>query len=176
MTPAETETATALYYTLSTIAQTLAGALAILVAVVLFRLATLKGESEAARTFLQQRGINMHRGWPVLRDTGPEAFAAHVEGEQRYGDMRPDHDLWRSAVVAHGAYAQWGRINRGLIVTLTATVTDMALCFIALPFVPRIVWWGPATGAVLIVTVGLGIICLGLYVRLIAAMVRRPAD
>jgi hypothetical protein len=52
----------ALYYTLSTIAQTLAGALAILVAVVLFKLAALKQIIEESTGTFHVRSIDMKQG------------------------------------------------------------------------------------------------------------------
>jgi hypothetical protein len=55
---------TALYYTLSTIAQTLAGALAILVAVVLFRLTTFPKAIELAKDVLLSKDL-------TLRNIGP---------------------------------------------------------------------------------------------------------
>lgn len=50
--------AQAIYYTLSTIAQTLAGALAILVAAVLFKLSSLSKERELAADILRNNGID----------------------------------------------------------------------------------------------------------------------
>jgi hypothetical protein len=50
---------TALYYTLSTIAQTLAGALAILVAVILFRLSALKQTIDENRQVSAMRNIDV---------------------------------------------------------------------------------------------------------------------
>ncbi len=104
---------TALYYTLSTIAQTLAGALAILVAVVLFKLSALAKEHEASADILNQHSVD-------------------------------------------------------------ADVVDIAACFIGLPFTPRLASspWAPC---LLVFTVGLGIVCLLLYVWLIVAIVRKPA-
>ncbi len=65
----------ALYYTLSTIAQTLAGALAILVAVVLFKLAALNKAIETAKESLQDLGTDEGITWPILRDQGVKALA-----------------------------------------------------------------------------------------------------
>ena len=67
----------------------------------------------------------------------------------------------------------WGRINRRLYITLGATVTDLSLCVIALPFTLQIANHQAAL-VVRAKPVLLGIICLGLYVWLIAAIVRRP--
>lgn len=167
---------TALYYTLSTIAQTLAGALAILVAVVLFRLSALKQTIDESREVFAMRNIDVSLGWPILLAQGLEPFLTHLETTQSVGKVGPSTEIARAAVSAHRAYRDWGRINQRLYVTLSATVTDMGLCFIALPFTPRIACSQSATWAVLGTAIGLGITCLGLYVWLIAAMVRRTAD
>jgi hypothetical protein len=47
----------ALYYTLSTIAQTLAGSLAVLVAFVLFRLSALDKDIVLVKTMLRERSL-----------------------------------------------------------------------------------------------------------------------
>jgi len=62
----------ALYYTLSTIAQTLAGALAILVAAVLFRLSSLSKERELAADILRNNGIDPDIYLPMARDRGQD--------------------------------------------------------------------------------------------------------
>jgi hypothetical protein len=167
--------AQALYYTLSTIAQTLAGALAILVAVVLFRFTMLRTLIEEAKDTFRSYSADPAVYWPVVRDSGYDAMADRVRDDTR-SILHHNRDLRRACDAAVTAYRDWGRINTRLYLTLAATVTDMGLCFIALPVVPRISCSAPATWAALIVAVGLSLACLGLYVWLIAAMVKRPAD
>lgn len=164
----------ALYYSLSTIAQTLAGALAILVAVVLFKLAALSKAIEEGKDFLLERHADAARSWPILRDSGFEALAHYLETERSYGDIRPDF-TWRVCEAAHTAYKDWGLIKGRLYAGLGSSVADIGICFVALPFTPQIASskWAPY---LLALTVGLGIVCLLLYVWLIVAMVRRPAD
>ena len=70
---------TALYYTLSTIAQTLAGALAILVAAVLFKLSSLTKERELAADTFRAFSIDPDIYLPMARDQGYEAMAARVQ-------------------------------------------------------------------------------------------------
>ncbi len=57
----------ALYYTLSTIAQTLAGALAILVAVVLFRLTVFDRQIETVKIVLRSVSLDPIKYWPIPR-------------------------------------------------------------------------------------------------------------
>jgi len=54
-------------------------------------------------------------------------------------------------------------------------VITIALCFIALPFTPRLAA-SQSVLCFLAIAVGLGVVCLLLYVWLIVATVRRPAD
>jgi hypothetical protein len=167
---------TALYYTLSTIAQTLAGALAILVAVVLFRFSTLGRVIEDGKAEMRARNIDPTQAWPVLRAGGFDALVDYLETKLNWSNVRNHGPLRTASERAYTAYRDWGRINQRLYATLAATVTDMALCFIALPFTPRIACSAPGTWTVLILAVGLGLTCFGLYVLLIAAMVGRPTD
>jgi len=165
---------TALYYTLSTIAQTLAGALAILVAAVLFKLSSLTKERELAADTFRAFSIDPDIYLPMARDQGYEAMAARVQ--EKSGWVITQIDLLRRACsAATTAYETWGRINLRLYAALGATVVDISACLVALPYTPSLVGCGWATH-VIWTTVGLSIICLLLYVWLIVAMVRRPAD
>jgi lipopolysaccharide export LptBFGC system permease protein LptF len=87
--------------------------------------------------------------------------------------VTPTSDIGQNAQAAHGAYRDCGRINLRLYATLATTVVAIGLCFIALPFTPKLAVssWAPR---ILILSVGLGIVCLLLYVWLIYAMVKRP--
>lgn len=128
---------TALYYTLSTIAQTLAGALAILVAVVLFKLAELSKMIDTAKATLASHSVDPARFWPTLRDEGHEGLIKRIETDL-HQELRQNALLRRDSVAAYTAYQDWGRINRRLYVTLGATVAAIGVCFGALPFTPRI--------------------------------------
>jgi hypothetical protein len=64
----------ALYYTLSTIAQTLAGALAILVAAVLFKLSALARERELVAELFDTHGIDADVYLPMARAQGYDAM------------------------------------------------------------------------------------------------------
>jgi hypothetical protein len=114
--------------------------------------------------------------WPVLRAGGFEALVEYLETKLNWSNVGNHAPLRTASERAYIAYRDWGRINRRLYVTLAATVTDMALCFIALPFTTRLACSAVGTWTVLIVAVGLGLTCFGLYVLLIAAMVARPTD
>src|SRR6266851_2250148 len=164
----------ALYYTLSTIAQTLAGALAILVAAVLFRLSSLSKERELAADILRNNGIDPDIYLPMARDRGYEAMAARVQEVSGLVITQTDF-LRRACAAATAAYKTWDRINLRLFTALGATAGDIAACLVALPYTPSLVGSGWST-PVIWTTVGLSIICLLLYVWLIVAMVRRPSE
>jgi hypothetical protein len=172
MTAAETETATALYYTLSTIAQTLAGSLAILVAAVLFKLSSLSREQELAADTLRSNNIDPDFYLPIARKQGYDAMAEQVH--TRTGWIISGHEgVRRACAAATAAYETWGSINLRLYAALATTVVATGVCFITLPFTPKLAAspWAPR---ILILSVGLGIVCLLLYVWLIYAMVKRP--
>ncbi|MGH7485119.1 MAG: hypothetical protein ACREMY_05860 [bacterium] len=165
----------ALYYTLSTIAQTLAGALAVLVAVVLFKLSSLSKEQEVAAEILHEHGVDADVYLPIARKRGYDAMVA--EALTRGGlNIAPIQRVRRACAAATAAYKTWGRINLPLYIALGFTVLDIALCFIALPYVPNLARSQCGACVILALAVGLGIICLGLYVWLIVSMVKRPAD
>jgi hypothetical protein len=159
--------ATALYYTFSTIAQTLAGALAVLVAFSLFGLAKLDEAIE--------RGRGSVGGYKDWQKHWKALLADDVEGFEKSVGVRVDDASSRTRM--HGAYVaadQRPRILDALRRALAATVADIALCFIALPVTPSlasrtILAWSTAGMAVAV-----GIVCLLLYWQLIAAMVIRP--
>jgi hypothetical protein len=165
----------ALYYTLSTIAQTLAAALAVLVAFVLFRLSALDRRIDLAKDILRRRslGLPYEQTWPVLRDQGMRALVGFLTNQEQPAPLH--HSEERACDAAHAAYQTWGVILHRLYTTLTVTVVAIAFCFVALSFTRHIVW-SPFATHVLAASVALGIVCLFLYVWLIAAMVRRPAD
>ncbi len=86
----------ALYYTLSTIAQTLAGALAVLVAIVLFKLSALATAIETGKNALRSEGIDLTTYWPIMRDQGYEALADRLMEDSRT-DIRRTVRLRRNA-------------------------------------------------------------------------------
>jgi len=166
----------ALYYTLSTIAQTLAGALAVLLAVVLFRYTALLTVMEAAKVDLRVRNINVDKAWPILREGGVVALDKHLKEEQHYTSGFRGGGPGVTMEAAHRAYQDWGRINLRLYLVVGTAATDIAFCFLALPFTPRIGSTPWLARAVIAGTCGLGIVCMALFVWLIVGMVKRPAD
>ena len=161
--------ATTLYYTFSTIAQTLAGARAVLVAFTLFGLAKLdeairKGQAELLRY------SQWPKRWEALRAGGLKGLEDDIGADVTELYLRiAYHEASVSAGLRPG-------ILRALRIALAATVVDIALCFIALPCTPNLAGlpflaWGAAG-----VSAALGIACLWLYWRLIAAMVDRPVE
>jgi hypothetical protein len=72
---------TALYYTLSTIAQTLAGALAVMVAFVLLRLKDLEDNVGSGQAVLVSKSgtVPFAESWPlgVIRTAGPGLSRGH---------------------------------------------------------------------------------------------------
>ena len=145
----------ALYYTLSTIAQTLAGALAVLVAFVVFWLSTVDADIRKARSFLNSRLTNRDPAtlWTELAEKGVQALDALIEARtaQKLGNWaHPTEQL--DLATAYEGYQKRRRVTRRLYVALGCS---------------RL-----ATISLLSVAVVLALTCLGLYVGLILALVR----
>lgn len=156
---------TALYYTFSTIAQTLAGALAVLVAFALFRVARLdeaitRGQDELLRY------SQWPMRWEALRIGGLEALEKDLGAPVTEPHLRI---AYREASIAAGLRP---RVLGALRIALGATVVDIGLCFIALPFTPILVRRPGLAGTTAGLAVALGLLCLVLYWRLIATMVK----
>jgi hypothetical protein len=161
---------TALYYTFSTIAQSLAGAFAVLAAFALFRLSSLERDVTNAQGLLKNLSSN-DGAWSVLRDCGFDALKEFLKLE---------HGTWSKPDVAvhcagHTAWRAWQTIRVWLYLTLVATVLDIGLCIAALPFVPRLVCAVAWAWTVLVSALVLSAACLLLYTGLVIIMVR-PRD
>lgn len=100
--------------------------------------------------------------WPILRDKGPAALRDRLRVK---GELLRLPETWKTCIGAQSAWAFRVKVTRVLYTTLGFTVIDMAACFVALPLTPQIACSGYTGGGVLSFTVGLGTICLSLYVR-----------
>jgi hypothetical protein len=158
----------AIYYTLSTIAQTLAGALAVLVAFVLFRMADLDRALVAGRITLRGQEAYYPQTWKMLAEEGPEAVKKFFVGKATL--TVPDLEAIEAA---HRAMLTRRALSPLLRGTVLFTASDIALCFFALPFAPRIAYSRAATWVILSLAIVLGIICLLLFVSLIYVVVNR---
>jgi hypothetical protein len=167
---------TALYYTLSTIAQTLAGALAVMVAFVLFRLAGIEEVIGVGLEPLKarERKVPYSETAPILKKQGWEALRKLLI--ESGDELATDTLAPRILAAAHLAWTFRARTAFWLKLSLGFSILDIALCFAALPFTPRIVCSPLATGAILTLAVGLGIASLVLYWRLIWTILGRIAD
>jgi len=165
--------ANALYYTLSTIAQTLAGALAVMVAFVLFRLGGIEEVIGVGLNVLKarERKALYAETAPILKKQGWEALRKLLV--ERDDELAGDTDAPRIFRAAHVAWRFRAQTAFWLKLSLGSSILAIALCFAALPFTPRIVSSPLATGAVLTLAVGLGIASLVLYWRLIWTILRR---
>lgn len=164
--------ANAIYYTLSTIAQTLAAALGILVAAVLFKLASLARERDQAGKTLDAYGIDADYYLPIAERSGHDAMLDAIH-EKTEPSRSTNEAIRRACAAAATIFQDWGRINLRLYIALGATVVDIAICLVALPNTKDLLDSGLAP-RVVYGTVTLSFVCLLLYVWLIAAMVRRP--
>ena len=166
---------TALYYTLSTISQTLAGALAVMVAFVLLKLPVMDSDIRRARLYLGQweEIVPLRETWAMLLAGGVAPLAASEPGKRigaAFGD--PHRHMLEDGRIA------WQRrpgIARLLYAGLVVSAITIAFCGVALARVPSYLNSPPWPGRVLAVSVALLIVCLILYAALIVAIVgRRP--
>src|SRR6266436_1003372 len=91
--------ANAIYYTLSTIAQTLAGALAVLVAFILFRLGRLDGAVTTGQANIQARATDWVPLWKSLL-ADPDALHARMRAQSNWDSPQ----LWDALYSAHTAF------------------------------------------------------------------------
>jgi hypothetical protein len=168
--------ATALYYTFSTIAQTLAGAFAVLAAFVLFRLPAIeKTISSALDQFARYKQyIQPEEVLRIVLDEGFDALERRmrtIEKERNTHFFGVDDSI-RGHVA--GIRFWWRRRKsalRWLRLALITTAITIALCFIVLPNVPALscsVGW---SRVVVVTIVVLSLTCLVMYYRLIAALI-----
>jgi len=147
---------TALYYTLSTIAQTLAGALAVLVAIVLFNFTRIDDALNTRDSFPHAK---------ILRERGMRGLQAWLKGN---GIPFNDEARFR-ATRYFNAYLARPRLFKALGFTLW----DVGFCFVALPFTRAIACSQILSVVVLSSASGLAIICLFFYWKLVSSLVER---
>ena len=159
----------AIYYTLSTIAQTLAGALAVLVAFILFGLGRLDGAVTTGQANIQARATDWMPLWFALLDD-PDALHARMRPQSNWDSPQ----LWDALYSAHAAVYRRPRLSRVFSWALICSVVDIGLCFLALPFASRLACSKWAASLSLGAIVCIGIVCLALYTRLIFVVVEPP--
>jgi len=162
---------TALYYTFSTIAQTLAAGFAVLAAFVLYRLQGIETEfSQANSVFAQlDEYITMEEIWRVLLTEGFESLDAQLSAIEKERYM----GLYTRSLLEHPSrsvllwWPIWKVTVRWLRVSLWTTVMDVGWCFVALPCVPYLAAspWLAWTSSVVAVIAGL--VAISVYTRVI---------
>jgi hypothetical protein len=157
-----------IYYTLSTIAQTLAGALAVLVAFVVLKLSALDGAIGNALYEIQSRHVAWDTIWAALGKSGMEGM------DKATGDAIRDQRLRSIYSGAEAAMRTRAPIVTALSWAVAASVIDIALCFVALPLTPKLLECPPWASRAVWGAVGLGIVCLLLYSWLIFTVIRAP--
>jgi hypothetical protein len=160
----------ALYYTFSSVAQTLAAGFGILAAFVLYRLKDMEaGLAQANEVFKREQRLNQSEVWRLLAESGGsgvmDAAYKSLQGTDRmpsreFNDAVSAAVLWRKV---------WLRAQSLLRRSLVLTVADITLCLLALPIVPAIVKSG--TGLVLAALARfLGVAALVAYTMLILSV------
>jgi hypothetical protein len=161
-----------LYYTLSTIAQTLAAAFGVLTAIVLVRLSTIQSVIGATKTAVHETwGNNFNKAWAAIREGGLDGL--------RKKQFNPDaQDVMRRSRFQAGyeAWLEWGGLVPSVKNALVPTGLDVAVCFLALPFVPSLCRSPVLAWIIMLGSVVLAVVCLERYGRLIMRLVARPTE
>jgi hypothetical protein len=165
----------ALYYTFSTIAQTLAAGFGVLTAFVLFRLPQIEQAITRAQLIFDRhkKSIGSDEIWRTLRRRGIEALAEKFRKlEQEKHITNDDLETLYEQLEEMGFWLPtWDKLHRNLIITVLCTAFDIAICLVALPCVPFLSINSAPSIIVIYVTVILAVICLALYCILILALV-----
>ena len=160
----------ALYYTFSTIAQTLAAAFGVLTAIVVVRLPAVEAAVENAKSIvLTHHGdVNYERAWIALSQSG-------LSGYRDAGFRIEGHLVNMQLAAGHRAWVSWEKLTSSVRLALIPTGADIAVCFLALPAVPWLSQRTPCAWAAVVFTVAAGVLCLVSYGWLVTRLVgQRP--
>lgn len=162
---------TALYYTFSTVAQTLAAGFAVLAAFVLYRLQGMEQElTKANAVFARYYDyISVAEIWRTLESQGFEALDAKMKQIQidRNISFYGRDTLEPPSMAVLLWWPIWRTTVRWLKISLAFTVGDVALCFALLPLVPNLAAKPDASYTFVALAVCVGILSLAMYARLI---------
>lgn len=160
-----------LYFTFSTIPQTLAGGAAMLVAVVLYRLGEVDRTIETASAYLETawRGHAFRRAWRALEQYGWKGVEAVARQWEGFSVTAEDQNTCRRAYRAIQLRRQ---IVFLLYTALALTILDILVCIVSIPVTPKLLRSPTDAAQVVLGTVVLTSICLGFYARLVWAMVQ----
>jgi hypothetical protein len=140
------------YYTLSTIAQTLAGALAVLVAIVLFNFSRANDAIHSGLSLDPTQTTPPSTNWQTRR----KFVSRFTEGSERLSADR---------------YYTATKVRPRLYRALALSLLDVGVCFAALPLSPMLLDNCWLALIVLTVTSVLGVVCLFLYWQLTSAII-----
>src|SRR5262245_38961436 len=126
--------ANAIYYTLSTISQTLAGALAVLVAFVVLRVQQCDTALAEGEKLFFNNVVNDASAWRVLLRDGWDEMVARTA----LGDRNIERYIRQACVAAHASAHARHQIIYRLRMALGLTVITISLSLVALPFTPRL--------------------------------------
>lgn len=161
----------ALYYTFSTVAQTLAAGFAILAAFVLYRLQGIEYQLTSANEVFSRFKdyMSIEEIWRHLLTNGFEPLEARmkeIEVEKKVGFYsRSTLEPPSGAVLLW--WPIWKITVRWLRLALLATALDIGFCFVCLPLAPAIATNATLSYLLMGSAVLAGITAVGLYVRLI---------
>jgi hypothetical protein len=155
-----------LYYTFSTIAQTLAGALGVLGAFALFALAGLEGEIARGEAVVMDLKSPFEPAWATFREKGMGEFL-----RMHMADAQIASSNISVLNRAEKALKLVPSLRRSLVVALLLTAGDIAISIVAIPFVPRLAASWICAGIIAGVAVVLAVVCLAVYGLLVWSII-----
>lgn len=171
---------TALFYTYSTIAQTLAGAFGILGAFMLFKLQSISNSIEGVCTTIYNAILNNHGKSSAKEEV--RVIYVQKKWHEFYNAIKdkPSSDSFRGGsrqitekeFETHRdklkeALSQQSSIVRRLKSTLWITLIAISLSIVLLPFVPVLDKYFLVSFILVVITISLSIVCIVCYVNLV---------
>jgi hypothetical protein len=165
----------ALYYTLSTIAQTLAAGFGIVAAFVLFRLPQIEQAITKAQVTFEgyKTYIEPEEMWLILKREGTAGLQRRLKDIQEEKNVTFDDlvTLYEQIEDLEFWLPTWSTVHRNLKITVVLTAFDVALCLIALPSVPLFLAHFDKSIVIIGTTVILAVVCIALYCFFILALI-----
>jgi hypothetical protein len=168
---------TALYYTFSTIAQTLAGAVAVLAAFLAFRLPGIEAIFSEARSVFErhQPYIDSDEQMDIATNSGGAAVIERLreiaKEKETFGWVQNENDVKRVADQVRFWWPIRQSALQRLRVSLFVTSFDIAVCLIAIPLAKTLEDSQAWAKSAALLTVVLALVSLVLYYRLIMTIV-----
>lgn len=167
-----------LYYTFSTVAQTLAAGFAILAAFLVFRLQNFHARTSTILKYFEQvAGVPRSQTARLVQEKGPAEFENWYAADCKLKGSNYNAQVIKAAANYWFWWNWQQKLHRQLSLALGVTVADIATCFLSIPFVHVFV----SSSLCLIysacaLAVAAGIFALLLYTKLLLEILTDTGD